>query len=85
MSQTASRTLAENSQKYAIGVASVFDGMGRNPGNKAHIVGIEGQRVESPINYTFKMAAMNLHGKHREAKSLSSNTSRNSQPFGRSP
>jgi hypothetical protein len=85
MSQTASRTVAENSQKYAIGVASVFDGMGRNPGNKAHIVGIEGQRVESPINYTFKMAAMNLHGKHREAKSPSSNTSRNSQPFGRSP
>jgi oxalate decarboxylase len=27
-----------------------------------------GQRVESPINYTFKMAAMNPHGKHREAK-----------------
>src|SRR6202041_831333 len=31
----------EHFQKYAIGRAGVFDGMGRNPGNKADIVGIE--------------------------------------------
>ena len=31
----------EHFQKYAIGVASVFDVMGRNPGNKSQIVALK--------------------------------------------